>query len=334
MINNYTFPLIDKDEPICQRAKLDTGTFCNYECSFCYYIDRLHEKTDLDVVKQRVDYIYECGIREVDLSGGESSVRTDWFELLDYCKSKEMSVSTVTNGYKFADHDFMKKSKEHGLQEILFSVHGPNNDIHDLVVGRKGAFKRIIKAIENAHDLGILVRINYVVNQHSYSLTDEFVCMVDQVKPYELNFLTLNFFGSANEYLPYKLSTTHIKHCIDIVDVPIINVRYVPYCYMEGYEKYVCNTFQHIYDRYDWNMAVYDQRIDPEVYKKDPLDALYKQEQEDRKRMYYKPEQCKGCKHLLICDGLENVVHDDVMPTEGPVVKEINHYRKEYYAKV
>ena len=27
------------------RAKLDTGFHCNYHCEFCYYLDKLDQKT-------------------------------------------------------------------------------------------------------------------------------------------------------------------------------------------------------------------------------------------------------------------------------------------------
>ena len=89
---------IDYVEPICNRAKLDTGTHCNYRCSFCYYKTKLNDITSFDVIKQRIDYLVECGITEVDLSGGESSIHNQWFDILDYCTSKGLRISTLSNG--------------------------------------------------------------------------------------------------------------------------------------------------------------------------------------------------------------------------------------------
>ena len=78
MINNLsTFMPKDEVEPYCNRAKLDTGTMCNYNCQFCYYTDKSC-LDDLDTIIQRVDYLVECGITEVDLSGGESSIHPNW----------------------------------------------------------------------------------------------------------------------------------------------------------------------------------------------------------------------------------------------------------------
>ena len=86
-----------------KRAKLDTGTFCNYECYFCYYIDDLDKTTPLEKIKERALKIYNCGMREIDLSGGESAVHRDWFAILDYCGEIGFTnISALTNGSKFA----------------------------------------------------------------------------------------------------------------------------------------------------------------------------------------------------------------------------------------
>jgi MoaA/NifB/PqqE/SkfB family radical SAM enzyme len=330
-LNAYTFPLPDHDEKYCTRAKLDTGTFCNYDCTFCYYKDSLHIVTDFDTIRRRIDYIVECGIDEVDLSGGESSVHKEWFKILDYCKSKGLKISTISNGYKFANEEFVTKSKEHGLQEIMFSIHGHNAEIHDRVVGRRGAFDRLIKGYYNCKNAGLRVRLNYVITGASCKDEQEYIDLFNEMDPFELNFLTLNFFNQADQYLNYNTSTNHCKQLIDNLNIKIMNVRYTPYCYMKGYEKYVCNTFQHIHDIYDWNMAVYDQRIDAGVYKIDPYKALYMKAQEDRLNMYKKPDKCVDCKYLFICDGLENQVNDEVYPEPGTKIRDINHYRRGYY---
>ena len=128
---------IDYDTPHCERARLDTGTFCNYDCEFCYYKDMLDVKTPWEIVKGRIDHLYDYGIKEVDLSGGESSVSPDWFKILDYCNERFESVSCVSHGGRFANKDFLKESQEHGLKEILFSLHGATEESHDSITNRK-----------------------------------------------------------------------------------------------------------------------------------------------------------------------------------------------------
>ncbi len=329
---------VDRTEPYCNRAKLDTGPLCNYNCSFCYYQGDLNKKTDLSVILSRLDYLTECGITEVDLSGGESSLRPDWFELLAECKKRGMKISTVSNGYKFADWDFIKQSKEAGLEEILFSLHGYNAESHNKIVDHRFGWERIIAAINHAKQLGIVVRINCVVTPENYKKLDTlFVDLMMLLHPMEVNFLTLNYWGNTDRRLikvSYSEVTDHIKKAIDRLNgyIKYINVRYTPYCYMEGYEQHVCNTYQHIYDVFDWNMAVYSGELDPEQYKKDPIKALYAAAAKDRNQSYIKPRDCVSCKYFGICDGMEKQLNEPVRPIKGRYIRQVNFFRKGFYA--
>lgn len=328
---------VDRDEPYCNRAKLDTGTHCNYRCSFCYYKSKLNEITPFGVIKDRIDYLVECGITEVDLSGGESSIHSNWFDILEYCRTKGLAVSCLSNGYKFANFDFLKKSKEAGLREILFSVHGYDEASHNDLVANKHGFSKIVQAIENAHSLGVIVRVNCTVTHSNYEkLPTDFVELMKQLKPKEVNFLTLNYWGDASKQkaLSYATVTPFVQRAIDgLADVvDIINVRYTPYCFMKGYEKYVCNYYQHIYDVYDWNIAVYDQKVDPATYRTDPLAAMYESAKQQRNRSYYKKKECMSCKHFYLCDGIEKQITDvELHPSPGEKITEVNFYRKGYY---
>ena len=328
---------VDKEEPINQRAKLDTGTHCNYRCEFCYYKTQLNDVTEFEVIKQRIDYLAACGIKEADLSGGESSIHKQWFDILDYCKSKDLKVSTLSNGYKFANKEFLAKSKEHGLEEILFSVHGYDKESHNELVGHRKGFENIKQAIHNAHELGVVVRINCTVTHKNFkSLPTQFVELMQELKPFEVNFLTLNYWddAGAQETINYAEVTPYIHQTIDLLKtfVNIINVRYTPYCFMKGYEQYVCNYYQHIYDVYDWNIAVYDGTIDPEVYRADPYKAMYEAAAKKRNWTYYKTQACLDCKHYYICDGVEKQIKNiDLTPTPGEKIAQVNYYRKKWY---
>lgn len=324
------------NEPICDRAKLDTGTHCNYSCSFCYYKDKLDIITPFETIKERIDYLVKCNIKEVDLSGGESSIHADWFKILDYCKSNDLTISTLSNGSKFANKEFLQKSKEHGLEEILFSLHGYDEESHNKIVNHRNGFKNIIQSIHNAHDLGIKVRINCTVQAENYKELKTYTELIKELKPFELNFITLNYWDDAQNQtvIDYNLICDSIKSAIDeLKDICLINVRYTPYCFMKGYEKYICNYYQHIYDIYDWNIALYKYDLDPEKYKKDKLKALYDSAKTNRLNTYYKKKECLGCKFLYICDGIEKQIKEiDLEPElSDDKITDPMYFRKGFY---
>lgn len=338
--NRYSTLLLRKDYKTtsCNRAKLDTGTFCNYDCEFCYYQGLLHVKTDFETIKNRIDTIYEYGIEQIDLSGGESSVHKNWFDILQYCENKFSNISTLSNGWAFAKEKFLLDSKNAGLDEILFSVHGYDEQSHDAIVRRKGAWKRIMKAIANAKRNGIVVRVNCTLYQKNLPGFDSYHKVLSEIAPHEVNFLTLNYWtnNSHAEPIDYKLATDKLKDCIDRIKsvVKYINVRYTPYCYMVGYEKYVCNNYQHIYDIYDWNKEIYDYNIDTtkKYTHEQKIDLAFAAASEIRNNDYYKPAACMKCKFFNICDGPEKQVKQfKCIPVPGKKIVDVNHYRRDFY---
>ena len=340
-INKYSSVLLlkDKQNKRGNRGKLDTGTFCNYDCEFCYYQGMLDIKTNFDEIKKRIDDLYRYGITEVDLSGGESSIHKNWFEILDYCNTRFSNISTLTNGWAFSSEAFLKKSIQHGLKEILFSVHGYDEQSHDEIVRRKGAWKRLMKAISLAKKHNLVIRINCTVYQNNSDGLKQYHHVINQIKPLELNFLTLNYWTNNRHAQPinYKDVTDNIKKCIDLVkdNVKHINVRYTPYCYMKGYEKYVCNQFQHIYDIYDWNLEMYGHHhVDTTTkYTEDEkIDMAFQVARKRREEDYKKNKECLKCKHYYICDGVENeVVNFSPVAEPGKKITEVNYYRNNFY---
>lgn len=322
-----------------ERARLNTGYLCNYKCEFCYYKTKLTKRDSLDKIKKRINDIQKYGISQIDLSGGESSFEPNWFNILEYCKSKQMYISTLSNGSKFSNFEFIKKSNDYGLKEILFSLHGSNANIHDKITGVEGSFKRILQAIDNAKKLKMLVRINCTVYDLNHTfLGSEYVQLIKQLNPFEVNFITLNYdTDNANfRQIDYEKITKNIKICIDNIKeyIKYINVRYVPYCYMIGYEKYVVNYYQHIYDIYDWNLAIYNHEIDTsKVYtKNEKLLQSYEAAKLFRINGYVKDESCKCCKFFFICDGIEKQLQNNKFkPVQGKQIFDVNYYRTDFY---
>jgi len=330
---------LDFETPRCNRAKLDTGPFCNYDCEFCYYKDQLDVKIPFDLVKERADHLLAYGITQVDLSGGESSVSPDWFKTLDYCNERFEHISCLSHGGKFANIEFLQESMDHGLKEILFSLHGATAETHDAITNRKGSFDRILRAINNAKQLGIIVRINCTVYYRNYTqLENIYADLINSIQPLEVNFITLNYWDDVaiEDNVSYKDMTDNIKKCIDVLNKDmIINVRYVPYCYMTGYEQYVCDQYQHIYDIYDWNKEMYNYRLDVSKHytEQEKIKLAYDTCGKFRAMFYKKRTDCLKCKHFYICDGVEKEIADNtpVYPAEGEKIKQVNFYRKEHF---
>jgi len=280
-------------------------------------------------------------MEEIDLSGGESSIHQNWFEILDYCREIGFkNISTLSNGATFANKDFLLKSKEHGLSEILFSLHGHNEESHEKIVGRKNSFQKILQAIQWSQELGIKVRLNCTVTSFNVGALVDYAKLVNSIFPSQLNFLPLNYWDAAGDRPPenYETLSTGIKKAIDLLNSAIeINVRYIPYCFMQGYEKYVVGTYQHIFDKGDWNIIGYDVDQWERPYEGAPtIEEYFESARKKRLLTYHKNSDCFSCQFFNICDGVEHKLVSlqtlyPVAASDGKKIKDVLFFRRPYY---
>lgn len=294
MIFNFSIPQIPKDAPLCKRAKLDVGTFCNYNCAFCYYKNDLHNKTQYEIILERIAKLEALGCKDFDLSGGEPTIYPQFFDIIKYLSAKGHKVSCVTNGFGFAKYEFTQRARDCGLSEILFSLHSGDENTHDFIVGKSGAHKRIIAGIQNANALGICVRLNSTIIGQNADL----VGFEDTIKNFDvtqINFLPVNNFAQTQNHKTPDL--THIARFLSNTKIET-NIRYIPFCALPEHSDKIKNYYQHIFDLRDWNIAWYEYL--PDTYEN--LNTIIRQ---NRKTYYYKESKCLSCPFNLFCDGFK-----------------------------
>jgi len=309
LINNY-------------RIKIDTGFTCNAKCFFCYYKNHLNDPfMDKNKILFQIGTAKKLNFKKMEFSGGESSFHPDWFNFLNYAKNLNLEISTLSNGFKFSDINFLKKSKNYGLNEILFSLHSFKKN-HDKHLGINGAFDKIIKAILNSLELNTRVRINITITHSNQNyLLDLFEYLEQQnILPniYQFNFLPINEWGDAKivgQKNQNKLNLNLLYPIFDkiINSKKLLNIRYYPYCFIDKkYHEYLKNHIHHFIDIYDWHpfFIYYANFLDKEKIKafkfkklSKYLNFLYQQ----RQTQYFYEDKCKNCLYKNICDGFKRI---------------------------
>lgn len=139
----------------CRFFKIDkplfivlvTNNSCNFKCTYCYG-DYGHRKgiADFSTIKllKIIDELKEMGTKILTLHGGESLLRKDFGEILNYAKLKGFYVSLNSNG-TFVPR---KITELKCLDNLCISMDG-NEDSNDKNRG-KGSFKQAITALEVA----------------------------------------------------------------------------------------------------------------------------------------------------------------------------------------
>ena len=263
--------MIDKQESgpqLSTRGEIRLGFRCNARCGFCYYQDLLDNPLEKEpktshVLKQ-LRAMRRFGTDEVEFTGGEPTVKPDLPEIIRQAKTLGfVNVSLITNGLRFSNFAYAKKLVDAGLNDILFSLHGSNKAMHDMHTGIPGSFEKIIQAMENANRLGIRVRITTTVTSENCKALNDIIDIALQQNAQRLNLAVFSPVAQADETsekftVAYPIAAKCIKQAIVYhqKNLPPLSVKYIPFCYMEGYEQYVMNLYQQSFDPDDWNYYI------------------------------------------------------------------------------
>ncbi len=130
---------------------------CNLRCRHCYQrADKpLPDELSLREKLRVVDELDRAGVAMVALSGGEPTIHPDFLTIIHELSRRGIYTGVATNGWRFADIDFLAKAVKAGLNYVEVSVDSAKPHRHDWFRGVNGAWERAVKALENAVKLGV-----------------------------------------------------------------------------------------------------------------------------------------------------------------------------------
>lgn len=117
---------------------------CNLNCKMCYLPQRNREDMSLDRIKQAILAFED----EIGLSGGEPTLRKELFEIIRFAKQLGRKTCLITNGVKLADEEYVMKLEEAGLDAVLFSLNGFDDNICEQISAQRGLLAIKLKALE------------------------------------------------------------------------------------------------------------------------------------------------------------------------------------------
>jgi MoaA/NifB/PqqE/SkfB family radical SAM enzyme len=141
---------------------------CNNRCLFCLDEEALDGSfLPLSAVKAELRAGRRAGCRRAILSGGEPTLHPEFLKVVALArKAGYRRVQTISNGRLFCYGDFLREAAAAGLDEVTFSVHGPDARTHDKLTGVKGSFAQTVRGISNALRVpGLIVSSDIVVNR-------------------------------------------------------------------------------------------------------------------------------------------------------------------------
>ncbi|HUX99770.1 MAG TPA: radical SAM protein, partial [Candidatus Deferrimicrobium sp.] len=133
------------------RVDLALTYRCDNACSHCY-VARSKDMPEMDVAhwKQVIHILYELGVPHITFTGGEATLRADLIQLIEYSEDIGIICGLVTNGRKLKDKKYVDQLVSAGLDYFQITIESYNPEIHDQMVGIKGAWNETVAGIKNA----------------------------------------------------------------------------------------------------------------------------------------------------------------------------------------
>ncbi len=150
--------------PQINVAQLTLTNRCQCSCEHCG-VAGFRGVIQGELTAPQIDSLFQdlrlAGCQVVDLFGGEPTLRSDLFEIIQRGKSYGFIVSLETNGF-LLDRPFIERLKGAGLDQIYLSLDDYRAEPHDRRRGRSGSFARAVAALELGAKAGILMHVSVV----------------------------------------------------------------------------------------------------------------------------------------------------------------------------
>lgn len=106
-----------------------------------------------------------CGLLEgkgeIVISGGEPLLKEGVLDLVSFCKKMGLKTIMVSNAF-LIDEEMAKRISDSGLDQISISLDSFEEETHDYMRGVKGAYKKVINAINYLKEQNASPRIEII----------------------------------------------------------------------------------------------------------------------------------------------------------------------------
>ena len=174
--------------------RLSISDVCNFKCGYClpdgYKIDKSDNRTFINIeeIGRLTRALSELGVSKIRLTGGEPTVRKDFFEIIKIIKENSGIKKTVmtTNGYRL--DKIAKNIKNSGLDGINISIDSLNAETFKKITGHD-RLEEILRGIKNLQKLNFKnIKINAVLLKGVNDTEKDFNDWAEFIKNNEIDF--------------------------------------------------------------------------------------------------------------------------------------------------
>ncbi len=229
-----------------RKIIMNTTYICNNQCVFCATGNRLPTHGDVNEQLRFMQMRRDQGYDLIDFDGGEPTTNPMLFHLLRSAKAMGYDqINLTSNGRMLMLPKNAEKIVRSGITNLLISLHGPNEGVHEAQVQSKGAFQQTVRGIANAAKLckrhGVGFGVNVTLTKTNFPVLMEYGALLTRLGVEMCNIQFVTPFGKASAATqpdPAEAAGA-VRDLIDAYkDRMTIQVINLPLCYMQGYEEY------------------------------------------------------------------------------------------------
>ena len=174
--------------------RLSISDVCNFKCGYClpdgYKIDKSDNRTFINTeeIKRLARALSELGVSKIRLTGGEPTIRKDFFEIIKIIKENSGIKKTVitTNGYKL--DKIANDIKNSGLDGVNISIDSLDPKTFKKITGHD-RLEEILRGIKNLQKLNFKnIKINAVLLKGINDSERDFDSWAQFIKNNEIDF--------------------------------------------------------------------------------------------------------------------------------------------------
>lgn len=174
---NFFQNLIDRspNQRLPISGSLEITMRCNLRCVHCYlgenrFTQKNNELTTVEIFRI-IDELVDAGCLWLLITGGETFLRPDLFDVLGYTRKKGIIVSLFSNGTMLTEEN-VKKLADCPPQSFEITVYGYSQATYEKVTGIPGSHARFLAGLELLKKHNIPVQLKSVfmkANLHEFS---------------------------------------------------------------------------------------------------------------------------------------------------------------------
>ena len=167
------------DAPICLTWELTYA--CNLSCLHCLSSSGRRDPRELSTAEAKavIDELQRMQVFYVNIGGGEPTVRSDFWELVDYATAHQVGVKFSTNGVRI-DRAAAERLAASDYVDVQVSLDGATAEVNDAVRGA-GSFDMAVAALQHLQDAGFKdSKISVVCTRQNIGQLDELKALADR----------------------------------------------------------------------------------------------------------------------------------------------------------